>query len=115
MISERELESIREAQELFMPQRLIIRRKAYVGDAGFTGETVAIDVPGRLIPGFGRWSEVADRYTGITPIRVTVPWDQELEAGMTVVDEDGRTYEVRDVIAPSSYQTAKQALTDKIN
>lgn len=113
-VTDSELNRIRGNQSDFLPQRVILRKRAFVGDGGFSPENVAINVPARLMPGLGRWSELAERYEGITPYRLTVPWDQELLAGWVVVDENGQTYEVRDVMSGSSYQTATQALVDRI-
>lgn len=113
-VTDTELDGIREAQADFMPQSVVIRRKDFIADGAFQQINVAIEVPARIVPGFGYWRSVADRFQGITPFRITVPWDQEIAAGYTVVDEESRVYEVRDVLAPATYQTAKQVLTDLV-
>jgi len=113
-VSEEELDSIREAQALYLPGLFIIRKRAFVGDSGYAPENVAVDVPGRLIPGAGRWSQLADRYEGITPYRFTCAWDQELLASWYVIDENSIAYEIKDVLSGSSYQTATQALVDRV-
>lgn len=113
-VTERELRGIREAQEMYMPQRVVIRRRQFSGDSEFEPVNIAVDVPCRFTPGFGFWRAVADRYQGVTPYRATVPYDQDVKAGDTLVDEESRVFEVRDVLAPESYQTAKQVLTDLV-
>lgn len=115
MISEHELELIREHQEIFMPDKIKIRRMAFFGDNERAYETVAQNVPARITPGFGFWRQLADRYQGITAYTVTVPHDQEIQAGWVIIDEQDRSYEVRDSRAPSSYQTAKQVLVDRVS
>lgn len=115
MISQRELELIREHQEIFMPDKVTIRRVVFFGDNERAYETVANEVPARIIPGFGFWRQVADRYQGITAYTVTLPYDQEIQAGWIIIDAQSRSYEVRDSRAPSSYQTAKQVLVDRVS
>jgi hypothetical protein len=113
-ITSLELDSIRSEQETFLPDLVIIRRRAYIGDDFFDFRNIATDVPCRLTPGLGFWRTVADKFQGITPYRATVAWTQDLKAGDTIIDAASRVYEVRDVQAPSSYQTAKQALCDLV-
>jgi hypothetical protein len=114
-ITDKEINSIRKAQEEFLPERVIIRRKHWVGgDKDYEAQNLAVDVPARLTPGFGFWRQVADRFEGITPFTITVAWDQDIHPGDTVVDANANTYEIRAVQAPESYLTAIQTLGDLI-
>ncbi|SRR6266550_9011297 len=114
-VTDRELQDIRDAQEEYLPDTIVIRRKDYVGgDSDYAKPIFATGVPARLTPGFGQWRLVADRFQGIEAFVVTVPWDQDLRPGDEIVDTAARTYQVRAVKSPSSYQTAKQALCDKV-
>jgi hypothetical protein len=114
-VTDGELNDLRDAQGTFMPQSVVIRRRAYDGDQGYEQGNIATAVPCRLTPGAGSWQAVSDRLQGITPFIATVPWNQELQAGDTIVDEQARTFEVRAVKSPSTYLTAKQALCDLVN
>lgn len=115
-VTQKELDSIRDAQEDFLPDRILqTKRKHFDGDNGYQREpwlTTPFDA--RFVPGYGRWGVVADKFQGITPYTVTVAWDVDILAGDEIVDEMGRTFEVRDVKHPSSYQTAKQLLADMV-
>lgn len=115
-ITEGELELIRIEQEKFMPQRVIIRRRFFAGGDAveYEKQTVHEDVPCRLTSGFGMWRVVADRFQGITPFTAELPFGQDVKAGDILVDEDSRTFEVRDIMAPNSYQTAKRCLCDLV-
>lgn len=113
-ITPQELDLIREAQQEFMPDAFIIRRRQYIGDDRFETETIAQDVPGRLTAGSGRWVDVADRFQGITPFTLTLYWDQDIKAGDQAVDAQGRVYEVRDVQAPGTLLTARRCLVDLV-
>jgi len=114
-ITSRELESMREHQEVFMPDLISIRRPVFFGDNEREWETVYQNVPARVTPGFGFWRAVADRFQGITAYTVTVPWDQEVQAGWVLIDAASRAYEVRDVRAPSTFPTARQLLVDRVS
>lgn len=111
-ITERELDSIRDAQAVFMPNLCEIWREGYAGDDMYEHERHDTDVPCRVMPGFGQWREVADRFQGVTFYTITMPWDQDVRAGDRVVDVYGRTFQVRDVKSASTYQTARQCLTE---
>lgn len=117
-ITDAELADIRAEQAKYMPNEVIIKRKTYTGGeygAGdFTLETLATEVKARLTPGFGVFRPVADRFQGVNPYTVTVPWDQDIRVGDVVIDEDSVSYEVRSVRNRSSYQTATQTLCDRI-
>jgi hypothetical protein len=113
-VTQPEIDSIREAQDDFMPGIGTVQRQRAQGDGQYARQTLYDVIPYRLIPGFGRWGVVADRYVGITAFRLTVPWDYELHAGDVFIDENGTTYEIRDVLSHSSYQTAVQALVDLV-
>jgi hypothetical protein len=113
-VTEAELDSIREAQLDFMPDLSIIRRRSYVGDDEFATGNVALDVPCRVTPGYGTWRLVADRFQGITPFTLTFPYGTDIKAGDQVVDDEARTFEVRDVKSPNSYDTAIQVLADLV-
>lgn len=114
-ITARELSSIREHQEVFMPDLISIRKPVFFGDNEREWETVYTGVSCRITPGFGFWRTVADRFQGITAHTVTLPWDQEVQAGWVLIDASARAYEVRDVRAPSSFQSAKQLLVDRVS
>src|SRR5580765_8226596 len=114
-VTDRELQEIRDAQEEYLPDVSVIRRKDFLGgDSDYDKPILAVGVPTRFTPGFGQWRLVADRFQGVDAFVVTVPWDQDLRPGDEIVDSGARTYQVRAVKAPSSYQTAKQALCDKV-
>ena len=115
MITPRELELIREHQAIFMPNTISIRRPIFFGDSEREWETVYTGVSARITPGFGFWRDVADRFQGVTAYTVTVPWDTDVQAGWVLIDSSSRAYEVRDVRAPSTYQTAKQMLVDRVS
>lgn len=114
-ITARELDVIREHQAVFMPDLISIRRPVFLGDNEREWETVYSSVSARITPGFGFWRDVADRFQGITAYTVTVPWDQDVQAGWVLIDASSRAYEVRDVRAPSSFHTAKQMLVDRVS
>lgn len=114
-VTEPEIDSIREAQADFMPGVGSVQRNKPQGDGEYARQLLYDDVPYRLIPGFGRWADIADRFVGITAFRLTVPHDYTLHAGDVFIDEAGSTYEIRDVLSHSSYQTAVQALVDLVN
>ena len=112
-ITQSELDLIRENQLAFMPTLVRIRRlDATDGDAEYADAYT--EVPARITPGFGTWRQSADRFQGITPFQVTMPWDQDVKAGDEVVDVYGRTFRVRDVLTGGSYITAKKSLCDLI-
>jgi hypothetical protein len=113
-ITPREIELLQQAQEVYMPQTLIIRRRTYFGDGEFETVNIATGVAARVTPGYGFWRTVADKFQGITPFTITVSSVVGVQAGDQVVDEDSRVFEVRDVRAPSSFQTAKQVLCDLV-
>ncbi len=116
MITEKELEVLREEQERFLPNvALQIKRKSYVGGAGiFMADPIAANVPCRLTPGYGVWRNVADRFQGITAFTLTMPYGTDIKAGDELIDEDSRTYQVRDTLAPKGYSTAVRALLDLV-
>jgi len=115
VITEQMLRRIRRNQLLFMPQKSIIRRWVGIGGGERERKIVAEDVPTRFTPGWGRFINVADRLQGITPYTITVPWDTDLKPGDEVIDEQSRTFHIRDAKKPSSYLTAIQALGDLVN
>lgn len=114
-ITTKELESIREAQEVFMPQRVVIQRKRTIAKGEFGWRNVSIDVPGRCTAGFGRFSITADRYAGITPCVWAFPAAQDIEVADRIIDEESIIFEVREVRQPKSYLTAVQVLADRVN
>ena len=111
-ITEKELTNLREEQELFMPDIVTIKRQAYAGDDEWEQDTIAANVPARIVPGYGFWRSVADRFQGITAYTITLPWDQDIQSGDVLVTSATKAFEVRAVRAPSTYQTAKQVLVD---
>ena len=113
MITERELEQMRKEQEKFMPDKVIIKERKFFGDT--ESDYYAIDDefhPCRIIPGFGVWRTVADRFQGITAYVLTFTWDELVRPGYIAV-HGSTVYEIRDVKTDSSYQTALQALCDR--
>jgi len=114
-ITSDELALLRDEQENYMPDLVIIRREFSAGDDQLDRGTVATDVACRITPGFGVWRNVADRFQGITAYTVTFAWDQDVKAGDQLVDAESRTFLVRDVKAHSSYQTALPTLVDLVN
>jgi hypothetical protein len=114
-VTQRELDSIRDAQLDFLPDTILqTKRKFYDGDNGFERQPYLSNIASRFTPGFGRWTIIADRFQGITAFTVTVPWDTDIIAGDELIDDESRTFEVRDSRSPSTYQTAKQLLVDLI-
>ena len=114
-IPDRVIQNIRDRQEEYMPQLIVIRRRVPIGGGEWGYNIVAEEVKARLIPGFGPFAVVADRFQGITPFRLTVPWDTPLVTADEVIDEMSLVFQVRDVRKPSSYLTAIQALCDLVN
>ena len=55
---------------------------------------VARDVPARITAGYGTFRDVADRFGGVTPYTVTVPYDQDVRPGDRWIDEDGNVFNV---------------------
>jgi len=113
-VTQPEIDSIRAAQADFMPSVGVIRRPKFQGDGDYSAQTIYEDVACRIMPGPGRWTDAAEKYQGITPYRITFAHDQDIKAGDTVVDDVGRTFQIRDVMAASSYQTAVQCLADRV-
>jgi len=111
-ITDRELKALRKEQEAWMPNSVLIQRHSYVGDEQFVLDTVGVDVKCRIHAGFGRWAVVADRYQGITPFTVTMPWDTDIQPGDVLYDAFGRAFQVRDVAWPQDMATAKRLLAD---
>src|SRR5687767_13228153 len=85
-----EIDLIREHQEAFLPDTVIIRRRKYAGDGEFAPKIVGEDIAARITPGFGSWRDVADRFQGITAFTISVAHDQEIEAGYEVIDQNSR-------------------------
>jgi hypothetical protein len=114
-ITEKELETIRENQEVFMPQRAIIQRKRTLAKGEFGWRNVDIDVRARCTAGFGRFSIIADRYSGIIPCVWSFPAQTDIEVADRIIDENSIIYEVREIRRPKSYLTATQVLADRVN
>jgi len=115
VITERELKLLRAEQEKFMPNRCTIRRRSYVGgEDEYVPSIIFEDKPCRLWPGFGIWRQTADRFQGITAYTVTLPYGSDIRAGDELIDEESRTYQVRDALSPKSYETAVRALLDLV-
>lgn len=115
-ITEKELQSLREEQEKFLPNiALQIKRKSFVGgEQTYVPDVIATDVPCRLTPGYGTWRNVADKFQGITAFQFTAAYGVDIKAGDELVDENSLTYQVRDVLAPKAYSTATRALLDLV-
>jgi hypothetical protein len=115
LIPERVLQTIRNNQLRFMPQRAIIRRWVGIGGGERDRMVIAEDLQARFTAGAGRFGDVADRLQGITPFTITVPYDTDVLPGDEIVDEESRTFQVRAVHKPKSYLTAIQMLADQVN
>lgn len=113
-ITQKELDLLREQQEIYMPDTVTIRRREFFGDNEQEYFDLTHDVSARITPGFGFWRAVADRFQGITAFNVTMPWDTDVKASDVLVDVQSRAFEVRDVRSPSTFQTAKQVLCDMV-
>ena len=109
------IDRISRNQEDFMPQLSIIRRWANIGGGERERGIVATDVPTRYTAGWGPFRVVADRYQGITPYTITVPWDTDVRVDDEFVDEEARTFHIRSRRKPGSYITAVQLLGDLVN
>ena len=115
MITERELELLRAEQKKFMPNRCSVRRRSFVGgEESYVPSFVMEDQQCRLTPGFGIWRQIADRFQGITAYTVTLPYGSDIRAGDELIDEESRTYQVRDALSPKTYETAVRALLDLV-
>ena len=112
-ITDRELKSLRKAQEQFMPNEVVIERRQWVGDQEFVPGAVGT-TKCRITAGWGRWAVVADRYQGITPYTVTVPWDADIQPADSLIDAYGRAFQIRDMRSPTDYMTAKQLLAELV-
>lgn len=112
-ITQNELDDIRAVQLSFMPDAVTVKRRRWEDGENYY-DIVGTAITARIMPGFGFWRDVADRFQGITAYTVTVPWDTDVRAGDLILDAENRAYEVRDVRVPSSYQTAKQMLADGV-
>lgn len=113
-ITERELNSIRMAQEAFMPERITRRRPVEIAEDE-EGHDEEKGIRARITPGFGFFRDVADRMVGITAFTITVPWDKDIRVNDELIDEkNGEVFEVRDVRDNKAYQTALQILGDRV-
>jgi hypothetical protein len=114
MITQGEIDDIRQEQLKFMPDKVIIKRREFFGDTEHEYHPIDDkEYPARITAGYGTWRVVADRFQGITAFTITMAWDSPIQAGDLVV-QGGRAFEVRDVKAPGSYLTAKQCLCDLV-
>lgn len=113
-ITDRELRAIREEQQKFMPQRVLIRKNVNIGGGQRAPKTLASDVPARFKAGPGRFRIEADRMNIITPLVLSVPYGTDLKPGYEVVDENATVFYVRDVRTPSSLETAIQSLVEQV-
>lgn len=111
-----EIKQLQQEQETYMPQSVVVKRTFFVegDDVSFGPQVIATAVPCRLTAGFGQWRSVADRFQGVTAYTATVPWNTDIKAGDVIVDEESRSFEIRDVAAPSSYLTARRCLVDLV-
>lgn len=115
MITEKQLNTLRENQERLMPNKVTVKRRLNLGEDEGRYETVLEDQKCRYTPGFGYWRLVADRFQGITPFTLGFPYETDVRAGDHIIDEYAHNYEVRDVRDPASYHTAVQVLADQVN
>lgn len=113
-ITSKEIDSLREAQEQYMPQRVKIRRRHWFGDDESEYVDHKLNVPAVITAGYGVWRMVADQFSGITAFTIGVPWDTDVQAGDLIVDEKSRGFEVRDVKSPNTYQSRKVVLCDNV-
>lgn len=113
--TQREIDQLRANQESFMGSLCEIHRKISMGDSHDEIGPIASDIPCRLVPGFGVWRQVADKFQGIKAYTFTMPWDTDLKAGDEVYDAYGRQYLVRDVSSSSTYLTCLRSLMEAID
>lgn len=113
-VTDRELKALRKAQEAWMPNTVLIQRHKFVGDSQFVPQNVAVDVKCRITPGLGRWTVVADRFQGITPFTITMPWGTDVMDGDQIIDAYGRVFQVRDVSSPKDLATALRLLAGMV-
>jgi hypothetical protein len=116
MISEEELDLLRAEQLKYLPgTEGVIKRVSYLGgDQLSAPDTIASGLSYRLLPGFGLWREVADRFQGVTAFTITLPYGTDLKASDIFIDDGSLTFQVRDVLAPKGYSTAVRALLDLV-
>ena len=113
-ISDREIASIRRAQEEFMQDEAEIHRRVVIDGAGEYGK-IGPTTKCRIMPGYmNLWREVADRYQGLTMYALTFPVGTDVKDGDRVYDVYGRGFLVRDVKATSSYHTALQVFGEMV-
>lgn len=113
MITDRELKQLRKNQEDFMPNLVMVERPKWVGDNEFVPDNVG-EIKCRITAGWGRWAIVADRYQGITPYHITMPWNADVQPADSLIDAYGRAFQIRDMRSPSDYTTAKQVLAELV-
>lgn len=115
-LTQRELDEMRAAQESFQDSKITIRRREFFPPDDYDHRTTAAEhVSARIHAGFGAFRNVADRFQGITPYTVTVPWDTDIREDDILIDEDnGSILHVRDIRKGNTYQTAIQVLTEQV-
>lgn len=113
-ITDREIQSLREAQLQYMPSTgrvYRLEKHDRTMDYGPFGGVVSC----RVTPGFATiWRLVADRYQGMVAFSLTMPWDTDIVAGDKFYDAYGREFMVRAVKQGSTYSTALQVLGELI-
>jgi len=117
MISDQELDEIRAEQEKYMPSRVTIKRRTFLGPPdAWDYPVIAQHVPARITPGlFGQLRQVAQKLASIQAYTITLHWDQVIRDSDQIVDEaNSAVYEVRFARINSSYQTATQVVAELI-
>lgn len=115
-ITEKEIDDIRTAQEVFIQSEGILRRREFIPPDDYDHyKTVGENIPVRVSAGFGTFRDIADRYQGITPFTLTFSWDQDVRADDQMLLTDGRVFHIRDTKVSGRYiHTATQCLADLV-
>jgi hypothetical protein len=114
-ITERELDEIRTAQEVFIQSEGILRRREFIPPDDYDHrKTIGENISVRVSAGFGTFRDVADRFQGIIPFVLTFSWNQDVRADDELILTDGRVFHLRAIKAGLYIHTATQCLADLI-
>jgi hypothetical protein len=120
-----EIAAIAEQRARTLDRLALIRREDFVGEDSFEPITIYEHLPYRRTPGFGFYRDIADRFSSINAYMLVYPLSYQVDAYSdlivpelklkdTVVDEnDDAVFIVRDT-RPSSFETARTVLADRI-
>jgi len=98
-----------------MGNLLDLRRQEAIAPGMEETSVIEKAVPGRITAGYGTFRDVADRFSGVTPYTITVPYDKDVRPGDRWVDEEGRVFNVLDVRTTGTWHTATVTLCDWIH